>query len=41
VIITRTEPVEGGRRIISECVVEVEGQERPAVIAETIGVYYD
>lgn len=35
------EKIEGGVRIISEATVEVEGQERPAAIAETIGLAYD
>ena len=30
----------GGHRITSEMTVEVEGQERPALIAETMGIQY-
>ena len=39
--IKAAEPVEGGMRITSECVIEVEGQERPAVVAEFLMVVYD
>lgn len=39
--IKAAEPVEGGMRITSDCVVEVEGQERPAVVAEFLMVVYD
>jgi len=35
------EPVEGGQRLIFEAKVEIEGQERPALIAETIALVYD
>jgi len=30
----------GGKQMISECVIEIEGQERPACIAETITILY-
>lgn len=30
----------GGKQMISECTVEIEGQERPACVAETITVLY-
>ncbi|MEL7541672.1 MAG: MaoC family dehydratase [Pseudomonadota bacterium] len=30
----------GGKQMISECSVEIEGQERPACVAETITVLY-
>lgn len=30
----------GGKQIISECVIEIEGQERPACVAETITILY-
>lgn len=30
----------GGKQIISECTIEIDGQERPACIAETITVLY-
>ncbi len=30
----------GGKQMISECVIEIEGQERPACVAETITVLY-
>ncbi|MBV9054611.1 MAG: MaoC family dehydratase [Hyphomicrobiales bacterium] len=35
------QPVEGGQRLIFEAKVEIEGQERPALIAETIALVYD
>ncbi|MGC6500849.1 MAG: MaoC family dehydratase [Henriciella sp.] len=30
----------GGKQLISQCVIEIEGQERPACVAETITVLY-
>ena len=36
-----SEPVAGGRRLTSEATVEIEGVERPALVAETISVVYD
>lgn len=30
----------GGKQVINECVIEIEGQDRPACIAETISVLY-
>ena len=30
----------GGKQLISECIIEIEGQERPACVAETISVLY-
>jgi acyl dehydratase len=30
----------GGKQIISECVIEIDGQERPACVAETISILY-
>ena len=39
--IKSVEPVEGnGVRITSEMVIEVEGQSRPAMVAETLGISY-
>jgi acyl dehydratase len=38
--IARVEEVAGGVRVTSEMTVEVEGQARPALVAETIGVSY-
>ncbi len=35
-----SEPVEGGRRLITEVKVEIEGQERPALVAEVISLAY-
>ena len=34
------EPKSGGLYLVSEFTIEIEGQERPAVIAETIGLIY-
>ena len=34
------EPIEGGVRITSECVIEIEGQTRPALVAEVMGLSY-
>ena len=39
--IKNVEPVEGnGVRITFEAVIEVEGQQRPAMVAETLGIQY-
>ncbi len=35
-----SEPVEGGRRLITEATVEIEGVARPALVAETITLVY-
>lgn len=35
-----SEPVEGGRRLVMDATVEIEGKERPALVAETITVAY-
>ena len=35
------EPIEGGQRLIFEAKVEIEGEARPALIAETIALVYD
>ena len=35
------EPIEGGQRLIFDMTVEIEGEERPALIAETIALAYD
>ncbi len=40
VTLKASEPVEGGRRLVSEATVEVDGQDRPALVAETITVVY-
>jgi len=34
------EPKTGGLQLISECTVEIEGEKRPACVAETISVIY-
>src|SRR6266568_240323 len=39
--IKSVEPVEGGVRITSENTVEVEGNSRPALVAETISMQFD
>src|SRR5713226_10089963 len=39
--IKSVEPVEGGVRITSENTVEVEGAQRPALVAETISMQFD
>lgn len=36
-----SEPVAGGRRLITESTVEIEGKDRPALVAETITLVYD
>ncbi len=36
-----SEPVPGGRRLTTEAVVEIEGQDRPALVAEVITLVYD
>ena len=38
--IANVEEVQGGVRVTSEMTVEVEGQQRPALIAETMGLSY-
>jgi acyl dehydratase len=38
--IASVEPIEGGVRVTSAMTVEVEGQTKPALVAETIGVSY-
>jgi acyl dehydratase len=35
------EPIEGGRRLTIEATVEVEGKERPALVAETMSLVFD
>lgn len=34
------EPKSGGLQLINECTIEIEGEERPACVAETISVVY-
>jgi acyl dehydratase len=34
------EPVDGGRRLITENMVEIEGEQRPALVAETISLVF-
>jgi len=38
--IANVEEIQGGVRVTSEMTVEVEGQSKPALVAETIGVSY-
>lgn len=35
------EPIEGGARLTLEATVEVEGADRPALVAETLQLIYD
>ncbi len=37
----KAEPKAGGMQLTSEITVEIEGQDRPACIAETVGVMYE
>ena len=37
----KVEPIEGGQRLIFDSIVEIEGQPRPALVAETIFLAYD
>ena len=39
--IRAAEIVEGGVRVTSDCVIEIEGQERPALVAEFLMLVYD
>ena len=39
--IANVEAIPGGVRVTSEMTMEIEGQDKPALIAETIGVQYD
>jgi acyl dehydratase len=39
--IRAAEPVEGGMRITSDCTIEIEGKERPAMVVEFLMVVYD
>jgi acyl dehydratase len=36
-----SEPIEGGRRLFAENTVEIEGEARPALVAETISLAFD
>jgi acyl dehydratase len=36
-----SEPVDGGRRLTFDSTVEIEGQPRPALVAETIALVFD
>ena len=40
-VLKAVEPVSGGQRLIFESTVEIEGQERPALVAETISIAFD
>ena len=40
-VLKACEAIEGGRRLIIETTVEIEGQSRPALVAETIQLSYD
>ncbi len=39
--IKAAEIVEGGVRVTSDCMIEIEGQERPALVAEFLMLVYD
>lgn len=39
-VIKSVEPVEGGIRVIAESTFQIEGQTRPALVVETIGLYF-
>ena len=39
-VLKASEPVEGGRRLVTEATVEIEGADRPALVAELITVTY-
>ena len=39
--VAAAEPIEGGIRLIMTSTMELEGQERPALVAETISLIYD
>ena len=38
--IKSVEPKAGGKQMITECTIEIDGQERPACVAEIISVLY-
>lgn len=40
-VLKAAEPVAGGRRFTFEATVEVEGEPRPALVAETLAIVYD
>jgi hypothetical protein len=35
------DPVEGGYRLTYEATIEIEGEARPALVAETLAIAYD
>jgi len=39
--IKAADPVDGGLRVTSNCLIEIEGQERPALVAEFLMIVYD
>ena len=39
-VLKAAEPVAGGRRLVFEATVEIEGETRPALVAETISVVF-
>jgi acyl dehydratase len=39
-VLKSMEPVTGGTRITYECTVEIEGQDKPALVAETLHIAY-
>jgi acyl dehydratase len=40
-VLKASEPIAGGRRLIMEATVEIEGEARPALVAETIVLSFD
>ena len=40
-IVKSVEPIEGGQRLTFESTIEVEGSDRPALVAETLSLAYD
>ncbi len=40
-VLVASEGIEGGRRLITQATVEIEGSDRPALVAETITNVYD
>jgi acyl dehydratase len=36
-----SDSVEGGRRLTTEATIEVDGQDRPALVAETVSIVYE
>jgi len=39
--IKAADPVDGGLRVTANCLIEIEGQERPALVADFLTIVYD